>query len=96
MKSVNYLVNDRDTIDFGLWDDREPSNIWLMNMKIMQNICSVFSIAFLGTLKPFPFYDSKNDKDEFAKAFFDEDVQQRIFRFYDNVRERLRLKISIY
>ena len=34
----------------------------------------------------------KNSKDEFARAFFDEDVQQRIFRFYDSVREKIKVE----
>lgn len=92
MKSVKYIVHDIDKVDFGVWDDREPSDIWFMNMKIMQSICSACNVAFLGILEPFPFYDSKNSKDEFARAFFDEDVQQRIFRFYDSVREKIKVE----
>lgn len=90
MQSVKYLLKDESTtIEYGLRNDEDPASIWFMNMKMMQSICKVSNISFLGILEPFPFYDRRKNQDKFARVFFEENVQQRIFKFYDNVKEQI-------
>lgn len=90
MRNIKYLLKEEENeVEYGLYNHEQPSSIWLTNMKLMKSICEAFDISFLGVLEPFPFYDTRNKLDAFANIFFEEDVQYRIFRFYDEVKKRM-------
>lgn len=90
MESVKHLIKDEYSVYFGMANNERPSSIWLMNIKMMAAICSVFDILFWGILEPFPFLDAINVNDEFCKNFFPQNIQERIVTFYKEVREKIK------